>query len=177
MKFSAQDPSLLGVLSQRNFLQVFKMDAGPSSHFMQRDFIKVSLESSFVMTWSWWCRNLISNRSSGLLPRLIGAIKAPSKESWPRHQLVRSFSSIPLVDTPSKAVHQRATRSRTASKSGLLTSAKNRDSATASLGIPSPKIWWQPATRRALRASRRAPCLCGTSTPKAQECVARTRSR
>ena len=47
MKFSAGDPNLLGVLSQRNFLQMFGIVqpsvSGPGqSRLEQRDFIKVS---------------------------------------------------------------------------------------------------------------------------------------
>ena len=59
MKFCKGDPSLLGVLSQSNFLQIFKMasfEQSPGVHaansmadaskvqFYQRDFIKVSEE-------------------------------------------------------------------------------------------------------------------------------------
>ena len=47
MKFSAGDPNLLGVLSQRNFLQMFgivqpQVGAAGQSRLEQRDFIKVS---------------------------------------------------------------------------------------------------------------------------------------
>ena len=50
MKFSAGDPNLLGVLSQRNFLQMFgivqpQVGGAGQSRLEQRDFIKVSKTS------------------------------------------------------------------------------------------------------------------------------------
>ena len=49
MKFSASNNNQLGVLSQRNFLQVFEMVSEPRSHLEQRDFIK----EPDIRTFEW----------------------------------------------------------------------------------------------------------------------------